>query len=136
MDKTITISGKPVTFRKTGGTILRYKREFGRELNSDLAKIANAMEPINRLRAAAAEAAEAKDGEKEAEIKGKITSICLGIETEWIYDMLFIMAQQADPSITDELAWLDSFDDFNAFDVFGELMNMISGEQEVSRKNA
>lgn len=114
MDKTITISGKPVTFRKTGGTILRYKREFGRELNSDLAKIA------------ALQVASDKDR----------TAIALGIETEWMYDIAFIMAQQADPSITDELTWLDSFDDFDPWAVFAQLMDLIRNEQEIAPKNA
>ena len=33
------ISGRSVTFRKTGGTALRYKRQFGRELFADLGKM-------------------------------------------------------------------------------------------------
>ena len=114
MDKTITISGKPVTFRKTGGTVLRYKREFGRELNSDLAKIA-ALATIE---------------------ESNKTALALGIETEWMYDIAFIMAQQADPSITDELAWLDSFEEFDPWAVFAQLMEMISKEQEIAPKNA
>lgn len=115
MDKTIIISGRHVTFRKTGGTVLRYKRQFGREFNSDLEKIASlyaVQNPDDRAR------------------------LALSVETEWMYDIAYIMAQQADPSIVDELEWLDTFDDFNPWAVFGQLMELISREQEVSPKNA
>lgn len=115
MDKTITISGRAVTFRKTGGTVLRYKREFGREFNSDLAKIV-ALYTVT-------------DQEER-------TKLALSVETEWMYDIAFIMAQQADPTITDELTWLDSFEDFDPWAVFAQLMELIAKEQEVSPKNA
>lgn len=124
MDKTLTISGKKVVFRKTGGTVLRYKRAFGREFNDDLQKIAN----LYRFTA--------KDTETMTEAeKAELVNAALGVETEWMYDMAFIMAQQADPSITDELEWLDGFDDFNPLEVFPELMELIYDEQKVSPKN-
>ena len=117
MDKTITISGIPVRFRKTGGTVLRYKREFGREFNSDLAKIAAAQKVI-------------ASGDKEMK-----AAAVLAIETEWMFDMAFIMAQQADPTITDELSWLDRFEDFDPWAVLYQLMDLISSEQEIAPKN-
>ena len=118
MDKTITIAGKPVRFRKTGGTVLRYKRQFGRELNQDLAKIA------------------ALQGAMMNADKKARAALALGIETEWMYDIAFIMAQQADPSVKDELTWLDSFEEFDPWAVFTELMVLISDEQEIAPKNA
>jgi uncharacterized protein YcaQ len=124
MDKTLTISGKRVVFRKTGGTVLRYKRAFGREFNDDLQKIAS----LYRFTE--------KDTETMTEAeKAELVNAALGVETEWMYDMAFIMAQQADPSITDELDWLDGFDDFNPLEVFSELMELIYDEQKVSAKN-
>jgi hypothetical protein len=125
MDKTLTISGKKVVFRKTGGTVLRYKRAFGREFNDDLQKI------VSLYRFAGKETEEMSDSEKS-----ELVNAALGVETEWMYDMAFIMAQQADPSITDELDWLDGFDDFNPLEVFSELMELIYDEQKVSAKNA
>ncbi len=124
MDKTLTISGKSVVFRKTGGTVLRYKRQFGREFNDDLQKIASL------YRFAEKETDEMSDSEKS-----ELVNAALGVETEWMYDMAFIMAQQADPSITNELDWLDCFDDFNPLEVFSELMELIYDEQKVSPKN-
>ena len=118
MDKTITIAGKSVPLRKTGGTILRYKRQFGREFLSDLKKIAD-------LRA-----------RMTPELtKEENTQIVLSAETEWLYDVIFIMAQQADPTITDELEWLDRFDDFNVWQVFDQVMPLLLAEAKVAPKN-
>lgn len=110
-------------FRKTGGTGLRYKRQFGRELFADL----------NKIYAAYPLFAQIKSGEA-----GKETAVhtLLGIETEWMYDIAYIMAQQADPTITDEIAWLDSFDSFNIWEVFMQLFDLIKEEQTASPKNA
>lgn len=128
MDKTIIISGRPVVFRKTAGTMLRYKRQFGRELYPDLIKIYDLF-PILR------QYTDGKNEMTEAQ-KVEIAKVMLGTETEWMYDILYIMAQQAEPSIRDELEWLDSFDDFNVFDVFIQLMPLIQMEQQVAPKNA
>ena len=129
MDKTILISGRPVVFRKTAGTMLRYKRQFGRELYPDLIKIYNLFPVLKEYRE------KDKDTISE-EDKIKLAQIVLGTETEWMYDIAFIMAQQADPSITDELAWLDSFEDLNIMSVFIQLMPLIKLEQEVAPNNA
>lgn len=128
MDKTIIICGKPVVFRKTAGTMLRYKRQFGRELLPDLIKIYNL---FPTLRQYAGKTDELSDDDKIA-----LAQIVLGTETEWMYDIAYIMAQQADPSITDEIEWLDSFDDFNIMGIFVQLMPMLQAESAVSPKNA
>lgn len=128
MDKTIYISGRPVVFRKTAGTMLRYKRQFGRELYPDLIKIYDLFLPLLQ------EYTDSKDMTDAQKVD--LAKVMLGTETEWMYDIAFIMAQQADPSIRDELEWLDSFDDFNVFQVFMELMPLIQMEQQVAPKNA
>lgn len=128
MDKTIYISGRPVVFRKTAGTMLRYKRQFGRELYPDLIKIYDLFPVLRQY-------TDGKDEMTEAQ-KVELAKVMLGTETEWMYDILYIMAQQAEPSIRDELEWLDSFDDFNVFEIFIQLMPLIQMEQQVSPKNA
>ncbi len=128
MDKTIIICGKPVVFRKTAGTMLRYKRQFGRELLPDLIKIYNLFPTLKQY---AWKTDELSDDDKIA-----LAQIVLGTETEWMYDIAYIMAQQADPSITDEIEWLDSFDDFNIMSIFVQLMPMLQAESAVSPKNA
>lgn len=123
------ISGRPVVFRKTAGTMLRYKRQFGRELYPDLVKAFELVPIMERL--------DQKSTEKMTDAeKVELASVFLSANFEWMYDIAFIMAQQADPSITDELAWLDSFDDFNVYAVFIELLPMIQAEMKVSPKNA
>ena len=127
MDKTIIISGRPVVFRKTAGTMLRYKRQFGRELYPDLIKIYDLFPSLQ-------EYTDSKDMTDAQKVD--LAKVMLGTETEWMYDIAFIMAQQADTSIRDELEWLDSFDDFNIFEVFMQLMPLIQMEQKVAPKNA
>lgn len=125
------ISGRPVVFRKTAGTMLRYKRQFGRELYPDLVQIYSLLPTLKRYRDDSR-----KPDEYSEEEKVELAQVVLGIESEWMYDIAFIMAQQADPSITDELAWLDSFEDLNILSVFIQLMPLIKMEQTVSPKNA
>lgn len=133
MDKTIIICGKPVVFRKTAGTMLRYKWQFGRELLPDLIKIYNL---FPTLRQYVGKTDEGKMDELSDDDKIALAQIVLGTETEWMYDIAYIMAQQADPSITDEIEWLDSFDDFNIMSIFVQLMPMLQAESAVSPKNA
>lgn len=129
MDKTIIIGGKPVVFRKTAGTALRYKRQFGRELDNDLIKIYDLFPVLNEMMP--------KNGEEQTnEQKVALAKAMLGVETEWMYDIAYIMAQQADPTIRDEIEWLDSFDDLNIMELFLQLMPLIKKEQQVSPKNA
>ena len=127
MDKTIIISGRPVVFRKTAGTMLRYKRQFGRELYPDLIKIYDLFPLLQKY-------TDSKDMTDAQKVD--LAKVMLGTETEWMYDISYIMAQQADTSIRDELEWLDSFDDFNIFEVFMQLMPLIQMEQKVAPKNA
>ena len=111
--------------------MLRYKRQFGRELYPDLVKIYNLLPVLKRYKDDPR-----KPDEYSEEEKVQLAQVVLGIESEWMYDVAFIMAQQADPSITDELTWLDSFEDINILSVFIQLMPLIKMEQTVAPKNA
>ena len=140
MDKTIIISGQPVVFRKTAGTMMRYKRQFGRELSPDLAKIYDIIPLLTQY--TGEEAAQTEDLTQEQRDEQKkardiaAAKLVLSIETEYMYDIAYIMAQQADPSIKDEMEWLDRFDSMNIMDVFIQLLPLIQSEQRVSPKNA
>ena len=128
MDKTIIIDSQPVVFRKTAGTMMRYKRQFGRELSPDLAKIYDVMPLL----------ADYYDNSEELTDDQKIAAakIVLGIETEYMYDIAYIMAQQADPTITDQLEWLDRFENLNILAVFVQLLPLIQNELKIAPKNA
>lgn len=121
------IGNRPVVFRKTAGTMLRYKRQFGRELYPDLVKIYDLFPELVKY-------TESED-ELTKDQKMELAKALLGTETEWMYDIAYIMAQQADPSIRDQVEWLDNFDDMNIFEVFMQLMPLIRMEQQVSPKN-
>lgn len=100
---------------------MRYKRQFGRELNADLSAIYTMLPSV----------------EKQLKTDKTAAAVAfLGIETEWMYDILFIMAQQADQTLKDEIDWLDGFDDFDVWSIFFELLPMLQKEQSVSPKNA
>ena len=118
MDRTIEIAGRKVLLRKTFGTELRYKWQFGREFSTDLRAI---------LALRAKLTPETSKEEKAAAV--------LSAETEWMYDILYIMAQQADPEIRDELEWLDTFDSVNIWLVFDQIMPLLIAESKVSPKN-
>lgn len=129
MDKTIIIDGQPVVFRKTAGTMMRYKRQFGRELSPDLAKIYEVMPLL-------AEYYQKNEDELTEEQKMAAAKIVMNMETEYMYDIAYIMAAQADPTIVDQLEWLDRFSEMNILQIFVQLLPLIQGEQRVNPKNA
>lgn len=129
MDKTIIIDGQPVVFRKTAGTMMRYKRQFGRELSPDLAKIYDVIPLL-------AEYYQKNEDELTEEQKMAAAKIVMNIETEYMYDIAYIMAAQADPTIVDQLEWLDRFSEMNILQIFVKLLPLIQGEQRVAPKNA
>ena len=91
--------------------------QFGREFTDDLSKILAL-----------------KDELKSEDESIRINAV-LGMDTGWMYDFAYIMAQQADPTIRDELHWLDSFEEMNIFSVVLELLPMILAEGKPSPKN-
>jgi hypothetical protein len=127
VDKTITISGRSVTFRKTGGTALRYKRQFGRELFAEIGKMVDLYADFQKI--------EQFITDKSAKTSA-MAKLVASMETDFLYDILYIMAQQADPSITDQIEWLDSFERFDVWSVFGQVRDLIMDEQAVDPKNA
>jgi hypothetical protein len=140
MDKTIIIDGQKVVFRKTAGTMMRYKRQFGRELSPDLAKIYDIIPLLTQYTDSEAEPEEGlTDEQRKAQKKAHdiaAAKLVLSIETEYMYDIAYIMAAQADPSIVDQMEWLDRFNSMNIMDVFMQLLPLIQAEMRVSPKNA
>lgn len=140
MDKTIIIDGQPVVFRKTAGTMMRYKRQFGRELSPDLAKIYDIIPLLTQYTDSEFEPEEGlTDEQRKAQKKAHdiaAAKLVLSIETEYMYDIAYIMAAQADPSIVDQMEWLDRFNSMNIMDVFMQLLPLIQAEMRVNPKNA
>ena len=141
MEITVTIAGTPTRFKKTGGTMRRYKSRFGREWFADLYRIA-------RMQRKAAETAKADGLDLTKASKKKsdkmtddevfaLASAVAQYDSVPFYDMLYMMAKEADISIPDTVEdWLDTFDDFPYLQVWGEVSPMLSREMAVDKKNA
>lgn len=144
MEITLTIAGKETRFKKTGGTMKRYKALTGREWFADLDRIA-------RMQKRAAEAA--KDAgydvmKPEKKTRGKksdsltetqiyaLSAAVAQYDSEPFFDMLYIMAREADSSIPDTCEdWLDTFDDFPFLEVWASVSPMLTREMAVDPKN-
>ena len=148
MEITVTIDGREVRFKKSGGTMRRFKSKFGREWFAELDKIA-------RMQRKVAETAKAEglDLEKTADTKKKrgkkaveeeiseeqmyaLSAAIAQYDSDPYYDMLYIMAKEADPDIPDTVEeWLDTFDDFPFLDVWMQVSPMLSREMSIDPKN-
>lgn len=106
MEKTIMIDGKPVKFKSTAGTMIRYRNQFNREFLSDLAKLRN--------------------------VKKDLSVITLSP----FYDIVWVLAKTADDSIGDPLTWYESFDDFPIIDVFTQLRDIIMATIKTKNSHA
>ena len=100
MEKIITIGDRPIKFKSTGATLLRYKLQFQRDMLTDLLMLEKA---INK-----------KD---ETNINS--------IDLEMFYNLLWTFAKTADKTIEPPLEWLDSFEEFPIFDIIPELQDLI-----------
>lgn len=126
MEKTLLINGKNITFRKSGATMLVYKRQTGREFLSDLSAFLNCYKKDGNGNFIVG-----KDGKPEIEINKSL------FDFEYMYDIVHIMAWQANKSIpSDALEWFDQFDEFPILQVFIDLLPMLTAEMSTDEKNA
>lgn len=115
MEKTIVIDGKNVRFKANGATPLRYKAQFGRDYFKELLK----MSPL----------------EKVAKKKGNVEAADLeALDFEVLYNISWIMAKTADPTIPEPLEWLGSFDVFPIVEIFPDLQDLMTASLMSSKK--
>jgi hypothetical protein len=105
MEKTITIDGKEVRFKTNGATPMLYKAQFKRDLFKDILKMAS-LEQITKK----------KINVEDLEV----------LDFEVFYNMAWLMARTADPTIPDPIKWLESFDEFPMVDVMPDLQELLS----------
>lgn len=103
MEKTLTIDGKKVPFKCTGGFLIRYKELTGSDPIKDIYDIGIAM--------------------NGAVDSGKVDLDKFNVNV--MYNLVWVLAKTADASVPDLLTWLDSFEDFPIFTVFKDLQQMI-----------
>lgn len=116
MEKALVIGGKPVRFKATAATLIRYKSEIGREFLADCALLERFV-TIN------------EDGET------KIKNV-EALNLDVVYGIAWAMAKTADREVPDMLTWLDDFEEFDVAAVIRELFPMLRGFMKVDAKNA
>lgn len=120
MEKTVTVGGREVRFKATGGIGYRYKAQFGREY------LADAM----MLEGFAASAHTVKRHGKEL-TEYDYTKLNL----ELLYNLLWTLAKTADDSIPPPQEWLDSFDAFPVMDVYSQVRDILEANLRTDGKN-
>lgn len=102
LEKTIEISGKPVTFRSSASIPRIYRLKFKRDIFKDLAKL----EKSYRNKAQDSEDLEIDD-------------------LEIFENVAYIMAYHADPTIPKTIdEWLDQFEMFSIYQVLSEILEL------------
>ena len=100
MEKTLIIDGKSVTFRCSGGFLIRYKEMTCRDPIQDIVGLSKIT---------------SKDGVDYSKL-----------DTHILYDILWVLARSADPDVPDLLTWLDSFDSFPIGEVFPQIIDVLT----------
>jgi hypothetical protein len=113
MEKTITIDGKKVNFKVNGATPLRYKAQFGKDYFKEILKLA----PLERL------------GKKNFTPKD-----LEALDFEVFYNMSWIMAKTADPTIPEPIEWLETFDTFPMVEIIPELQDLLVASFQGTKK--
>ena len=129
MEKTITIDGKEVSFKATGGIGYRYKAQFGREFLEDVVNLdAFVNSGTERL-----VKKKLPSGKLVAE---KVTDYDYSkLSLESMYNLLWTLAKTADENIPDPQKWLDSFDVFPVMNIYTQIQDLLGDNFKVSPKN-
>jgi hypothetical protein len=114
MEKTILIDGQKVRFKTNGATPLRYKAQFGKDYFKEIFK----MLPLTKLN---------KKDDNPAALES--------LDFDVFYNVAWIMAKTAEPTIPEPLEWLEQFDEFPIADIFPELQELMLASMQSSKKN-
>lgn len=102
MEKILNIDGRNVKFKSTGAFLLRYKAQFKRDAIQDIFRLADAVD---------LETNEIKD--------------ISALDLELFYNLVWVLAKTADPSIDPPIEWLDTFSEFPLMNIIPEIMELI-----------
>lgn len=118
MEIVLKIDDKDIRFKSNAATPLRYKAAFRKDLFSDLIYLATLENIID------------DDGNFKIEDLE-------GLDFDIIYRYIWILAKTADGAIPPLLEWLDQFDDFPVFEIFADLMPIMTSfiRQETKKKS-
>jgi len=116
MEKTVIIDGKEIRFKTNGATPLRYKAQFGQDYFKEILKMA----PLESL-----------SKKKKEDVTGKDLEV---LDFEVFYNIAWIMAKTANPSIPEPIEWLEQFDEFPMAEVIPELQDMLLASIQTTKK--
>lgn len=106
MEKILDINGQNVKFRADGSIPVRYMAEFQKDFFSEIVKF-------------------------EKALTGDVSNL----DTQFMYQMSYIMAKMADKELPPMLDWLVSFEEgFPVLDVFTELQDMMTANLSTMKK--
>jgi hypothetical protein len=116
MEKTIEIDEQKIRFKTNGATPLRFKAQFGKDYFREILKLA----PLESLTGKDKKEINFEDLEK--------------LDFEVFYNISWIMAKTADPTIPEPLEWLEQFDEFPIADIIPELQDLMAASFQTSKK--
>jgi len=124
MEKIIKISGQDVGFKAPASLPVRYYNATGRDLFVDLQTLADGTDRIESKRVI---------GKKKTEdVQFKLNK---NWNTMVFYGIAHTMARAYDDSVTPNLEdWIDSFEAFPIFEVFGELKPLLNASLQTTKK--
>lgn len=104
MEKTLTIEGKEIRFKATGGTLMRYRNQFNAEFLVDFLALAQSQ------------------GNPQL------------FSTRLLENIIWALAKTADDTIPDPISFYDTFESFDFFGVFEELSPLVAKSFEPTLK--
>lgn len=112
MEKILTIDGKQVKFKSTGGFLLRYKMQFGRDAIGDLVRLEKTIPKTEK-------------GENKDEGIEINEAVLDALDLTIFFNLIWVLAKTADPDISPPMEWLDTFNEFPLMDIIPELQDML-----------
>lgn len=109
MEINLLIDGKDVPFKSNGATAKRYMMQFQRDLLKDI--LGMGVVGIDLEKASDAD---------------KINWLRNNIDFNLFYDIAWVFAKTANPSIPEPLTWLDSFDEFPIMEIVQPLQGLLA----------
>ena len=124
MEKVLTIAGQNVGFKAAASLPVRYYNATGRDLFVDLQTLADGTDQVE---------AKPKFGKK------KLDETQYRLNRDWntmvLYGIVHTMARAYDEGVTPNLDdWLDTFEAFPIFEVFGELKPLLNASLQTTKK--
>jgi len=105
MEKVVNIDGKNILFKSTGAIPLRYKQQFKRDFFADIMSMENA---INN-----------RDKKNPESLNLDL------LNTDILYNLIWVLAKTADNSIESPMEWLDSFEVFPLNDIYPKIQELL-----------